>query len=59
MRRCRLADRLSALEQATRRDEETIELFGIKMTRAFFERAVKNAQGTSLPVVRDLCDERR
>ena len=58
MRRCRLDDRLSALEKTSRRGEALVEIFGIKMTQAAFDRAFKSAQGTSIPVVRDLGDER-
>ena len=59
MRRCRLDDRLSTLEKASRRGEALIEIFGIKMTQAAFDRAFKNAQGTTIRPVREPLDDDR
>lgn len=54
MRRSRLEDRLSALEKASGRADALIEIFGITMTQAAFDRIMKAAEGTTILPVKDL-----
>ena len=54
----RFSKRLHALEKNHRTDEEIITVLGVKTTRSAFARIMEQAKGTSIPVVRDIGDER-